>query len=261
MESAGFGHVELDPTIDPRAPLGPAVGPTPRRRHRPVEGGGHRVGWLASRRGHRHPDRREFVVIGRIRGGPDQRPAPPGGGPSGRPSEVALLGQRVEHEAVGVPSGIMDQLISAGATAGHASLMDCRALTLTPVSLAGGHGDRRDGQRHTAHPRRCRLRRSACRVRTGGGGDGRHGVSRRHPRPSRGGVRRHRSSQGTPRDHRERPHTRGGRRDAGRRRRATRVADEREPSQLARRLRGVRAGSRRDRRRSPEPRRDASGPG
>ena len=32
----------------------------------------------------------------------------------------------------------MDQLISAGATAGHASLMDCRTLTLTPVSMPAG---------------------------------------------------------------------------------------------------------------------------
>ncbi len=46
------------------------------------------------------------------------------------PIEVAKLGQRVENEVVGLQSGIMDQFISAGAVAGHASLMDCRALTL-----------------------------------------------------------------------------------------------------------------------------------
>ncbi len=51
------------------------------------------------------------------------------------PIELARLGQRVEHEVVGLPSGIMDQLISAGATAGHASLLDCRAVTLVPVAL------------------------------------------------------------------------------------------------------------------------------
>ena len=51
------------------------------------------------------------------------------------PIDVALLGQRVENEVVGLPSGIMDQFISAGAVAGHASLMDCRALTLTPKPL------------------------------------------------------------------------------------------------------------------------------
>jgi galactokinase len=51
------------------------------------------------------------------------------------PIDVALLGQRVENEVVGLPSGIMDQFISAGAVAGHASLMDCRALTLTAVPV------------------------------------------------------------------------------------------------------------------------------
>ncbi len=48
------------------------------------------------------------------------------------PVELAKFGQRVENEVIGLPSGIMDQLISAGAVAGHASLMDCRDLTLTP---------------------------------------------------------------------------------------------------------------------------------
>jgi galactokinase len=54
------------------------------------------------------------------------------------PIEVARLGQRVENEVVGIPSGIMDQFISAGAVAGHASLMDCRELTLTPVPIPDG---------------------------------------------------------------------------------------------------------------------------
>jgi galactokinase len=54
------------------------------------------------------------------------------------PIDVARLGQRVENEVVGLPSGIMDQFISAGAVAGHASLMDCRALTLTPAPLPTG---------------------------------------------------------------------------------------------------------------------------
>ena len=54
------------------------------------------------------------------------------------PIDVALLGQRVENEVVGLPSGIMDQFISAGAVVGHASLMDCRALTLTPAPLPAG---------------------------------------------------------------------------------------------------------------------------
>ncbi len=56
-------------------------------------------------------------------------------GTSWSPVEIARLGQRVENEAVGLPSGIMDQLISAGAVAGHASLMDCRSLELTPKRM------------------------------------------------------------------------------------------------------------------------------
>ena len=54
------------------------------------------------------------------------------------PIAIARLGQQVENEVVGLPSGIMDQFISAGAVAAHASLMDCRALTLTPTPLPDG---------------------------------------------------------------------------------------------------------------------------
>jgi galactokinase len=54
------------------------------------------------------------------------------------PIEIARLGQRVENEVVDLPSGIMDQFISAGAVAGHASLMDCRELTLSPTPLPVG---------------------------------------------------------------------------------------------------------------------------
>jgi galactokinase len=49
-----------------------------------------------------------------------------------RAIDIARLGQRVENEVVGLPSGIMDQFISAGAVEGCASLMDCRAYTLEP---------------------------------------------------------------------------------------------------------------------------------
>ncbi len=51
------------------------------------------------------------------------------------PIDIARLGQRVENEIVGLPSGIMDQFISAGAVAGHASLLDSRRLTLTPCPI------------------------------------------------------------------------------------------------------------------------------
>ncbi len=51
------------------------------------------------------------------------------------PEAIARLGQRVENEVVGVPSGIMDQLISATAVSGHASLIDCRSLRSKPVPI------------------------------------------------------------------------------------------------------------------------------
>lgn len=54
------------------------------------------------------------------------------------PVELARVGQRVENEVMGLPSGIMDQLISAIATDGCASLIDCRSLTATAVPLPEG---------------------------------------------------------------------------------------------------------------------------
>jgi galactokinase len=53
------------------------------------------------------------------------------------PVDVARLGQRIENEVIGLSSGIMDQLISAGAVRGDASLMDCRTTTLTTTPLPG----------------------------------------------------------------------------------------------------------------------------
>ena len=51
------------------------------------------------------------------------------------PAETARLCQRVDNEIVGVPSGLMDQMISASAIAGHASLIDCRSLQTLPYPL------------------------------------------------------------------------------------------------------------------------------
>jgi galactokinase len=48
---------------------------------------------------------------------------------------MAKLGQRAENQWVGVNCGIMDQLISAAAIEGHATLIDCRTLELQPVPL------------------------------------------------------------------------------------------------------------------------------
>ena len=48
---------------------------------------------------------------------------------------IALLAQRAENQWVGVNCGIMDQMISAVGIEGHAVLIDCRSLELTPVPL------------------------------------------------------------------------------------------------------------------------------
>jgi galactokinase len=52
--------------------------------------------------------------------------------------ELAQLTQRAENRASGVPTGIMDQFSIAAGVAGHALLMDCGALTVTPVPLPDG---------------------------------------------------------------------------------------------------------------------------
>ncbi len=51
---------------------------------------------------------------------------------------IARAAQRVENELLGLPSGIMDQLISASAVEGHATLIDCRDLTRSPVPIPDG---------------------------------------------------------------------------------------------------------------------------
>lgn len=50
-------------------------------------------------------------------------------------TDLALIAQRAENRFVGVNCGIMDQLISARAEAGHALLIDCRSLGAQPVHL------------------------------------------------------------------------------------------------------------------------------
>lgn len=49
--------------------------------------------------------------------------------------EKAELCQRAEHEYAGVPCGIMDQAVIAGASAGSAMLLDCRSLGAAPVAI------------------------------------------------------------------------------------------------------------------------------
>jgi galactokinase len=51
------------------------------------------------------------------------------------PVQIALAGQEAEHTYVGANVGIMDQFIAALGRAGHALLIDCRALTTRPIPL------------------------------------------------------------------------------------------------------------------------------
>ena len=57
---------------------------------------------------------------------------------TGPPIELARLCQRAEHRATGVPTGIMDQLTAVAGVEGHALLIDCTTLEVTPVPLPDG---------------------------------------------------------------------------------------------------------------------------
>ncbi|MGQ0830770.1 MAG: galactokinase [Microthrixaceae bacterium] len=56
----------------------------------------------------------------------------------GDPLALALLCQRAEQRASGVPCGIMDQLASAAGRSGHALLIDCTTNAIDPVRLPEG---------------------------------------------------------------------------------------------------------------------------
>jgi galactokinase len=58
-------------------------------------------------------------------------------GHRGTPLDLARLGQRAEHLATGVPTGIMDQLCIASAVEGHAVLIDCTTFEVTPSAVPG----------------------------------------------------------------------------------------------------------------------------
>ena len=53
-------------------------------------------------------------------------------GHEGSPLERAMLCQAAEHRATGVPCGIMDQLTITSGIPGHALLIDCHTLDITP---------------------------------------------------------------------------------------------------------------------------------
>jgi len=54
------------------------------------------------------------------------------------PVTLARACQRAEHLASGVPCGIMDQLVIAGAVEGHALMIDCTTLDRTPIPIPEG---------------------------------------------------------------------------------------------------------------------------
>jgi galactokinase len=54
-------------------------------------------------------------------------------GTSWSPVDMALLGQRVEREWIGIQGGVMDQFIATMGREGHALLLDCRTLDSSTV--------------------------------------------------------------------------------------------------------------------------------
>ena len=50
-------------------------------------------------------------------------------------AELAKMGQMSEHNFAGCHCGIMDQMVSAGAKAGHLMLLDCRTLAPTHIAF------------------------------------------------------------------------------------------------------------------------------
>jgi galactokinase len=52
--------------------------------------------------------------------------------------EVALLCQRAQRAATGVPAGILDEMASLHGLDGHAVLLDCHDLTVEPVAIPDG---------------------------------------------------------------------------------------------------------------------------
>ncbi|MGH8247744.1 MAG: galactokinase, partial [Gammaproteobacteria bacterium] len=51
------------------------------------------------------------------------------------PAKMAELAQKAENQWVGVNSGIMDQMVSAAARAGHALFLDCRSLEYRHIPM------------------------------------------------------------------------------------------------------------------------------
>lgn len=57
---------------------------------------------------------------------------------TGERRALAEIAQAAERHAAGVPCGIMDQLASVFGLAGHALLLDCRSLEVSPIAIHEG---------------------------------------------------------------------------------------------------------------------------
>ncbi len=161
------------------------------------------------------------------------------------PVAGALASVRAEREHVGMPCGVMDQLISSTATAGHASLIDCRTLETDPVPLPSDTavvvldtGTRRQLVDSAYAERRAACERVAEALGVRALRDTTVGSDRRC---TRSGCQR--PAAGPLRGGGEPPHTRCRRRDASRRRCHAGPTDGRESRRPARRVRGERSGA------------------
>ncbi len=81
-------------------------------------------------------------------------------------ADMALLGQKVENEFVGVSCGIMDQFASASAEPSCALLLDCRSLEMEAVPFPDGTGIvvMDTGSRRKLTSSAYNERRSSCRT-------------------------------------------------------------------------------------------------
>lgn len=71
------------------------------------------------------------------------------------PTALALAARRAEVDVVGVPVGVMDQMVSVHGRGGCALLLDCRSLDVRPIVLAGGARALPRGRRHAGRARSC----------------------------------------------------------------------------------------------------------
>jgi galactokinase len=79
--------------------------------------------------------------------------------------QLALAGQRAEHEFVGTKSGIMDQFVVTFGRAGHALLIDCRALEAEAIPLVLNDTEIivcNSGVKHSLAGSEYNTRRSEC---------------------------------------------------------------------------------------------------